>query len=262
MADPNAKYRVQQFPAAEQETPDYGRSTAWVQAVALGFHQQHRSDEYVAKTLSAYRADKRELTGVYVDGDTPGHALAATVPVATYATMRKPLNIGYGRQLDSRLVTSVTVRGTHRRQGLLRGLITADLSAAKDEGLAMAALTASEGSIYGRFGFGVATAERSITVDTGPRFRLRWEATGTVEVADAAVLLELAPPVFARVHRHTPGSIGRQEYYRLAASGTIGRDGLPDATVRCALHYDAAGGVDGYVSYRFKGWDTKPYTME
>lgn len=262
MADPNAKYRVQQFPAAEQETPDYGRSTVWVQAVALGFHQQHRTEEYVAKALSAYRVDNRELTGVYLDGDAPGHALAATVPVATYATMHKPLNIGYGRQLDARLVTAVTVRGTHRRKGLLRGLITADLAAAKDEGLAVAALTASEGSIYGRFGFGVATTERSIAVDTGPRFRVSWDATGTVEVADAAVLLELAPAVFARVHRHTPGSIGRQEYYRLAASGTIGRDGLPDATVRCVLHYDAAGEVDGYVSYRFKGWDTKPYTME
>lgn len=262
MADPNAKYRVQQFRAAEQETPEYGRSTAWVQAVALGFHQQHRNDEYLAKTLSAYRADNRELTGVYVDGDAPEHALAAAVPVATYATMDKPLNVGYGRQLDARLVTSVTVRGTHRRKGLLRGLITADLAAAKDEGLAVAALTVSEGAIYGRFGFGVATTERSITVDTGPRFRISWEATGTVEVAEAAVLLELAPQVFSRVHRHTPGSIGRQEFYRLLASGTIGRDGLPDATVRCALHYDAAGAVDGYVSYRFKGWDIKPYTME
>jgi hypothetical protein len=141
-------------------------------------------------------------------------------------------------------------------------MITADLEAAKDDGIAIAALTASEGSIYGRFGFGVATFERNITVDAGPRFRLRGSMAGTVEVADPTVLLELAPQIFDRVQRATPGSIGRQEYYRLLASGSIGHDGKPDTAVRTALHYDADGTPDGYVSYRFKGWDSKPYTME
>ncbi len=32
--------------------------------------------------------------------------------------------------------------------------------------------------------------------------------------------------------------------------------------VKVALHYGPDGGVDGYVSYKFAGWDTKPYTME
>ncbi|MFE4198521.1 GNAT family N-acetyltransferase [Paenarthrobacter sp. NPDC056912] len=266
MADPNEirseKYSVQRFPVVEQDDPGFSRCSTWVQAVTHGFHQDRRSPEYLAKTLDAYRLDGRELTGVYVNCGVPEHSLAADVPVGTYATMRKPLNIGFGRQLDANLVTSVTVRGTHRRNGILRGMITADLEGAKDDGLALAALTASEGSIYGRFGFGVATFERSITVDTGPRFRLRGEPSGTVEVADPAVLLEIAPKVFERVQRAAPGSIDRQEYYRLVASGSIGRDGKPDAAIRSALHYGADGTVDGYVSYRFKGWDTKPYVME
>jgi predicted acetyltransferase len=42
----------------------------------------------------------------------------------------------------------------------------------------------------------------------------------------------------------------------------LGRDGSEDEAIRCALHYDAAGCVDGYVSYKFAGWDAKPYTME
>lgn len=266
MADPKeetpGKYTVHQFAAAKQGSPDFDRSAAWVQAVSHGFHQNRRDEEYVRKTLTAYEADQRILTGVYVNGDMPRHSLAADVPVATYATMRKPLNIGFGRQLEANLVTAVTVRGTHRRQGILRGMITADLEAAKDDGIAIAALTASEGSIYGRFGFGVATFERSIKVDAGARFRLRGSMTGTVEVADPAVLLELAPQIFERVQRSTPGSIGRQEYYRLLASGSIGHDGKPDTSVRSALHYDLSGTLDGYVSYRFKGWDHKPYTME
>ncbi|MGO4144279.1 GNAT family N-acetyltransferase [Paenarthrobacter sp. YAF11_1] len=268
MADPNEptsqKYSVQRFPAVagKEDSEDYGRCATWVQAVSHGFHQQRRDDEYVAKTLSSYETDKRELTGVYVNGPVPEHSLGANVPVATYATMRKDLNIGFGRQLESNLVTAVTVRGTHRRHGILRGMITADLEGAKDDGLAMAALTASEGSIYGRFGFGVATFERSIKVDTGPRFRMKGQPEGTVEVADPSVLLELAPQVFKRVQRLSPGSVDRQEYYRLVASGSIGHDGKPDTSVRCALHYDLSGALDGYVSYRFKGWDHKPYTME
>ncbi|MDI2033832.1 GNAT family N-acetyltransferase [Paenarthrobacter nitroguajacolicus] len=267
MADPKEqnteKYSVQRFPVvADRNDAAYGRCTAWVQAVSHGFHQERRDDEYLARTLASYKTDKRELTGVYVTGAVPGHSLPADVPVATYATMRKSLNIGFGRQLESNLITAVTVRGTHRRNGILRGMITADLESAKDEGLAMAALTASEGSIYGRFGFGVATFERSVKVDTGPRFRLKGQAGGAVEVADPAVLLDVAPQVFARVHQHTPGSVDRQEYYRLVASGSIGHDGKPDMSVRVALHYDTSGTLDGYVSYRFKGWDHKPFTME
>jgi len=267
VADPNentsGKYTVQRFPAvADPDHADYSRSSSWVQAVSHGFHEQRRDDEHVAKTLAAYQTDQRELTGVYVNGSVPDHSLGAGTPVATYATMRKALNIGFGRQLESNLVTAVTVRGTHRRHGILRGMITADLEAAKDDGLAMAALTASEASIYGRFGFGVATFERSIKVDTGPRFQLRGTAQGVVEVADPAVLMDVAPLVFQRVQRLSPGSVDRQEYYRLLASGSIGHDGKPDTSVRCALHYDASGSPDGYVSYRFKGWDHKPYTME
>ncbi|MFI2562793.1 GNAT family N-acetyltransferase [Paenarthrobacter sp. NPDC018779] len=266
MADPNethqAKYTVHRFPAAGQDNPGYARSAAWVHAVSHGFHQHRRNEDFVAKTLASYALDQRELTGVYVEGDVPQHSVGADVPVATYGTMRKPLNIGFGRQLESNLITAVTVRGTHRRQGILRGMISADLEGAKDDGLALAALTASEGTIYGRFGFGVATFERSIKVDTGPRFRVRGQMAGTVEVADPAVLLDIAPQIFERVQRATPGSVGRQEYYRLLASGSIGHDGQPDLAVRSALHYDGKGTVDGYVSYRFKGWDAKPFTME
>ena len=61
---------------------------------------------------------------------------------------------------------------------------------------------------------------------------------------------------------HTPGSIVAAGGLPAASSGLLGRDGSEDEAIRCALHYDAAGTVDGYVSYKFAGWDTKPYTME
>jgi len=259
MAD---SYEIRRFRAADKGTPDYAHGTDWIQAVGFGFHDTRRNDEFVDKIMAMYRQDDRELTGVYQTAHVAPHSLGANVPVATFGTLRKDMNVGYGRQLRTHMVTAVTVRGTHRRQGILRRMMTEDLAAAKADGLAVAALTASEGSIYGRFGYGVATFERSIKVDTGARFRLRHAATGRVEIADRKVLLDLAPEVFERVHRHTPGSIVRQDAYRQTVSGVCGRDGAEDEAIKCALHYDASGSVDGYVSYKFAGWDTKPYTIE
>jgi predicted acetyltransferase len=256
------RYEIRRFRAADKGAPGYAQGTDWIQAVGFGFHDTRRNDEFVDKIMAMYRRDDRELTGVYQTGQAAPHSLGANVPVATFGTLRKDLNVGYGRQLRTHMVTAVTVRGTHRRQGLLRRMMTEDLTAAKADGLAMAALTASEGSIYGRFGYGVATFERSVKVDTGPRFGLRHVPSGSVEIADRKVLLELAPEVFQRVHRHTPGSIVRQDAYRQSVSGSVGRDGAEDEAIKCALHYDADGAVDGYVSYKFAGWDTKPYTVE
>jgi predicted acetyltransferase len=255
-------YEIRRFRAAEKGDPEYARAVAWLRGVGVGFYDERHQDEFVDKVMATYRLDNRELTGVYQAGSVAAHSLAADIPVATFGTLRKQLNIGYGRQLEAQLITAVTVRGTHRRQGLLRRMMTGDLAATKADGLAMAALTASEASIYGRFGFGVATFERSIKVDTGLRFRVRHEPTGQVEIADPKVLLDLAPQVFERVHRVTPGSIMRQDAYRQRSSGVLGRNGAEDAAIKCALHYDASGTVDGYVSYKFSGWDTQPVTVD
>jgi predicted acetyltransferase len=234
-----------------------------MRAAAFGFHEEKRSDERVDQGLEMQLADRRMLTGVYRTGPVPAHSLGPDVPVATFGTMDKTLNVGFGRLLDTLLVTAVTVRTPHRRRGLLRRLMAEELALAQERGLAMAALTASEASIYGRFGFGAATSEQSIKVDTGARFLLDHNPAGTVEVADPKVLLDLAPQVFDRVHRLTPGSIGRHEFYRQLASGSVRRDGDgADPKLKAALHYGPEGGVDGYVSYRFCGWDTEPYAME
>jgi len=255
-------YEIRRFQAAAKDDPAYADSVAWMRAVAFGFHEARRSDERVDKSIELQRTDGRVMTGVYQTGTVADHSLGADVPVATFGTMTKTLNIGFGRLLDTRLVTAVTVRTSHRRRGLLRRMMGEDLALAKAEGLSMAALTASEASIYGRFGFGVATSEQAVKVDTTGRFLLNHAPVGSVEVADPRVLLELAPEIFDRVHRSTPGSIGRQEFYRQFASGSVSRDGGEDPKVKVALHYGPGGDVDGYVSYRFAGWSSAPYTME
>ncbi|MFP5313058.1 MAG: GNAT family N-acetyltransferase [Actinomycetes bacterium] len=262
MGDLSGNYEIRRFPAVAKGKDGYAEATAWERAVSLGFYEPRQTQEHLALAMATYEADGRIFTGAYHKGPVAASSLPAEVPVATFGTLRKTLNIGFGRMLDTRMVTAVTVRTPHRRQGLLRRMMTEDMQAAREDGIAMAALTASEGSIYGRFGYGVASLERSVKVDTTARFTLRHQPTGTVEVADPTVLLDVAPAVFDRVHRHTPGSLGRQEWYRQLVSGALGRDGKEDPAIKAALHYGPGGGIDGYVSYKFLGWDTTPSTLE
>lgn len=262
MGDLSGNYEIRRFPAVSQGKDGYAEAEAWARAVAFGFHESTRTPEHVGRSMATYEADGRIFTGAYQTGPVAPSSLPAEVPVATFGTFRKSLNIGFGRMLETQMVTAVTVRTSHRRRGLLRRMMTEDLQAAREDGIAMAALTASEGSIYGRFGYGVASLERTVKVDTTARFNLRHQPTGTVEVADPKVLLDVAPKVFDRVHRHTPGSLGRQEWYRQLASGSLGRDGKEDPGIKAALHYGQGGTVDGYAAYKFLGWDTTPYTVE
>ncbi|MDQ0732306.1 GNAT family N-acetyltransferase [Arthrobacter sp. B1I2] len=262
MGDLSGNYEIRRFEPAAKDDSTYPQTVAWMRAVAFGFHDARRTDERVDRGVQMQRADRRVMTGAYQTGPVAGYSLGADVPVATFGTFDKTLNVGFGRLLDTRLVTAVTVRTSHRRRGLLRRMMAGELELARREGLAIAALTASEASIYRRFGYGVATREQSVTVDTSRRFVLNHEATGSVEVADPKVLLELAPKVFEQLHLVTPGSVDRHEFYRQLASGSISRAEDEDPKVKVALHYGPDGDVDGYVSYKFAGWDNTPYTME
>jgi predicted acetyltransferase len=262
VAELSDDYEIRRFEPAAKDHPAYPATVTWMRAVAFGFHDARRSEERVDRGIEMHRADRRVMTGAYQRGPVARHSLGADVPVATFGTMDKTLNIGFGRLLDTRLVTAVTVRTSHRRRGLLRRMMSEELELARRDGLAMAALTASEASIYSRFGYGVATSEQSIKVDTSARFVVNHTPVGSVEVADPKVLLEVAPAVFERLHSLTPGSVDRHEYYRQFASGSISRDSDEDPKVKVALHYGTDGDVDGYVSYKFGGWSSTPYTME
>lgn len=63
-------------------------------------------------------------------------------------------------------ITGVGVVPTHRRRGVNTALMRRQLDDIRDEGFAIAALFASEGSIYGRFGYGLATFEAFVDIET------------------------------------------------------------------------------------------------
>ncbi|NKX49012.1 GNAT family N-acetyltransferase, partial [Arthrobacter deserti] len=261
--------RTERFGALREDGLADQRLEGWFDALKFGFHDAKADPADVARYAESYALDGRVLTAVYDDAERPG-VWDPAVPVATYATMQNTLNVGGGVLLPAHLVAAVTVRPTHRRRGILRQLMTEDLNHAADDGLALAALTASEATIYGRFGFGPAAFTRSVQVDVGGRFGLQLPAAedlgldgGTVEVADPDSLAVLAPEVFARFHAGTPGSVGRQASYAQVASGRW-RPGRPepDNALRAAVYYGRAGSAEGYVCYKFAGWDSSPRTVK
>jgi predicted acetyltransferase len=86
---------------------------------------------------------------------------------------------------------------------------------------------------------------------------------GTVEVADPDSLAVLAPEVFEDFHARTPGSVGRQASYAQVVSGRWQQESPePDKALRTAVYYGAAGEAEGYVCYKFAGWDSSPLTVK
>ncbi len=144
-------------------------------------------------------------------------------------------------------VTVVGVLPTHRRRGILRELMRAQLDDIHDRGEPLAALWASEGSIYGRFGYGLSSLCGDMEIqrtDTAFVRPVDWGGTSTLVDKDAA--LRLFPPVYDRVQAATPGMFSRSrdwwEHARLQRLGMApGR--RRRAFVRGARARGAAAGV-------------------
>ncbi|MEU5207756.1 GNAT family N-acetyltransferase [Streptomyces sp. NPDC020742] len=131
--------------------------------------------------------------------------------VGTAGALSFGLTVPGGAEVPMAGVTMVSVQPTHRRRGLLRSMMRRQLADVRERGEALAGLTASEPAIYGRFGYGVATQELQLTVDTvrlappelpgvdGVRLRL----------VDPVAALADCERVYARLVPGRPGMLAR-----------------------------------------------------
>jgi predicted acetyltransferase len=107
-------------------------------------------------------------------------------------------------------VTVVGVLPTHRRQGVLTQLMRAQLDDVHERGEPVAFLWASEGAIYGRFGYGLAGLSGEIDLlRAHSRFIRPVETDGRFRLLSLEDALKTLPPVYARVATETPGMFGR-----------------------------------------------------
>lgn len=234
----------------DESAENTARVNGWLDAIMRGFHQSQPNDEFREKWLAAVRRDGSVNRGVWA---APLAELSNDIPVATFGHFVKTINTGVAT-LPAWMITDVTVAPTHRRRGLMRRLMTENLDAAVAAGVPIAVLTSSEGAIYQRFGFGPATREARIRVDTSSRFRLRESPTddGRVVIVQATEAWPLLERIFAHHHEVTRGSVARPTYYEGWLKGYDWDEMSEDRKQRIALRFNAAGDPDGFVAYAMK----------
>lgn len=143
-------------------------------------------------------------------------------------------------------VTSVGVLPTHRRQGVLTAMMRHQLAELRERGDFLAVLLASEGTIYGRFGYGPATHTRRLTVQRSQSAFRTHQDTGSIEVLKRSECGDVLEEVYDRYRRTQAGALSRP--HRWWALGA-GKPPVAPAPRYVAVHRDADGVADGYASY-------------
>ena len=234
--------------------PEELEATIDLTAVAFGVGPR-ANESYHKQTAMLTEPDR-----VFVVDD--GEVLAGTA-----ASFSIALALPGGETLPLAGVTEVGVSPAYRRRGILRTLMEAVHDQALDRGEPVGGLTASEGGIYRRFGYGVATRFQSLSIDRpsaaevepltgdGSEPSAVDRGPGRIRLMSDAEARPVLPAVWERYWRHTPGEVRRPAAWweMLALDLEEDRDGASARFV--AMHHDAAGVPDGFVTYRVKqGW--------
>lgn len=215
--------------------------TGWQERVQDGFHETVNPDWAVLGRSLFPRAG---CFGMRVGQDW----------VATASSTSRLLTVPGGGRLSCAAVSDVTVSPSYRRRGLLRQMMSHQLATIADSGTPVAALWASESSIYGRFGYGVATWDAQLSGATGRTgFLPGIRPEGSTAEVSAQQWLTAAAPVWESVRAQQPGMFDRPgDWWQIETwDPEKDRDGWTPR--HYLVHFDAAGTVDGVGSYRAKG---------
>lgn len=163
-------------------------------------------------------------------------------------------------------VTVVGVLPTHRRRGILTSMMRAQLEDVHGRGEPVAYLWASEETIYGRFGYGMASLSGSIDLPREKNAYARpLEARGELRMVDEEGALAPFSAIYGRVRREHPGMFARTEdwwrirrlsdpEHRRMGGGVLNRalltiDGQPEGYALYRMHQDMELGVSrGFVN--------------
>lgn len=175
--------------------------------------------------------------------------------VGTLAAHPFALTVPGGHPVQAAGTTMITVVNTHRRQGILRAMMTDHLDDTAGRGEPLAALWASEAPIYGRFGYGPATS-RDVIAGARDAIRIDRPAEGRVSVIDGDAVADVLPAIFDRVRLATSGMLSRSAQWwehNIVYDPESGREG---ATARRYVVSEVDGAPEGFAIYRQKAnWD-------
>jgi predicted acetyltransferase len=237
-------------------TPDELRDA--VGAIVHYFGRDRPDEDWLGRWLEVF-----ELERMHAAVDDDGRVVGGAGAFAFRMT------VPGGAQLPTAGVTVVGVLPTHRRRGILRSMMRAQLDDVHARGEPLAALWASEETIYGRYGYGLASLNVQFDVDKSyAAFRPGVETVGSVRLVDFDTAGQQLPPVYDAVQRVTPGMYERSdawwknrqlvdpENFRFGGSpkhiAVLEVDGEPQAYAIYRLH----------VSFGDLGPETKLRTLE
>ena len=154
-------------------------------------------------------------------------------------------------------VSNVAVQPTHTRQGVMTRMMRRQMHDIHEWGEPLAALFASESSIYGRFGYGVGTVHESWKLERAYNtYARKFESKGRIVFLDPEEAVERLPEVYHRCTAGHPGVFPKpsHKWAEEAASPDahepsprvrgLGRGGLFYAA------YEEEGRIEGYAIYR------------
>jgi predicted acetyltransferase len=220
---------------------------SWVDAMRAGFLEG-----------PAPTTEEAEWRGTFFDLAHTWAAFDGDRVVGTLRSFDTRMTVPGDRDVSATALTHVTVAGSHRRQGLLSRMITADLAACAERGDAVSLLVAAEYPIYGRFGYGPAVEGVRLDIDT-VGLTVTGERTGSVEAVDRDTYRAAVPAVYDRFRIGQPGAIQRDAWWWDVSLGIVPVAGRTPPSFY-ALGRSPSGEIDGLLAYRIEdNWvDVRP----
>jgi predicted acetyltransferase len=178
------------------------------------------------------------------------------VPLGSTAALSLRLTVP-GGEVPAAGITAVGVRPDQRRRGILSALMRRQLDDVRAGEEPVAILWASEGAIYQRFGYGLATLDGSFEAATsGTAFLRESVPEGRVRIVTEQESHGLIPRIYEAMRTSTPGAVSRSEKWwtvGVLADPEYSRQGLSE---KFRVVYEVDGAAEGYAIYRVKQeWD-------
>jgi predicted acetyltransferase len=178
-------------------------------------------------------------------------AFAGDEIVGTGRNYSLDLTVPGGAIVPAAGVSWIAVLPTHRRRGVLTGIMAALRDDARAHGEALSILTASEGGIYARFGYGVATWRAHLHVERSRGdFAKPPRDEGWMRVVERADALDRFPAVYADACRLRPGMVSRPDAWW---EESLFNFAPPTKATFFVAHEDRDGALDGYAIYEVSG---------
>jgi predicted acetyltransferase len=207
-------------------------------ADSQGFGQQPLPAEF-SRSWADAELDRSRVA--FEDGNVVGVSRAYSFQLA----------LPGGATIPAAAVSWVSVLPTHRRRGVLTRMLDALHDDAREREEPAGILTASEGAIYSRFGYGVATwrtglaAERSHIEFLDPAFN------GSMRLVQIDEGRRLLPEIYDRIWPARAGMVTRPDYWWPGVFWDYQFSGGKKANF-LAVHTDAHGVDDGWVAYEIR----------